>query len=278
MNGEPGDSTSWWTLSLVSKLFRPGNDGRVSFFFPKIVTHVHCKDHQTSFKYPTWKTGVLKAQVQLIQNFSFQYVSSALESAVSGWIFAEAEQESSHDSDPSILPCDSSSMRRLQTFTNSLGSSKGRIRANKFFTCQAILMYYSLDFAGVLPLETWNQHLWWSLKGLREPRIKPKNQPTPPLLLSVVALGLGAWVSHPKCQSQAAWIPFRTQLNPPTNIHLHYPTSIHLTCANSQTGFMDMQSLVSNKTYIIGNLASLTMYSNYFEYTFFMVNKWLQYL
>lgn len=41
---------------------------------------------------------------------------------------------------------------------------------------------------------------------------------------------------------------------------------------------MDMQSLVSNKTYIIGNLASLTIYSNYFEYTFFMVNKWLQYL
>lgn len=116
------------------------------------------------------------------------------------------------------------------------------------------------------------------LESSREPRIKPKNQPTPPLLLSVVALGLGAWVSHPKCQSQAAWIPFRTQLNPPTNIHLHYPTSIHLTCANSQTGFMDMQSLVSNKTYIIGNLASLTMYSNYFEYTFFMVNKWLQYL
>lgn len=167
MNGEPGDSTSWWTLSLVSKLFRPGNDGRVSFFFPKIVTHVHCKDHQTSFKYPTWKTGVLKAQVQLIQNFSFQYVSSALESASSGWIFAE--QESSHDSDPSILPCDSSSMRRLQTFTNSLGSSKGRIRANKFFTCQAILMYYSLDFAGVLPLET------WKFKGTKDQAQKPTN-------------------------------------------------------------------------------------------------------
>lgn len=77
-------------------------------------------------------------------------------------------------------------------------------------------------------------------------RVQGNQGSSPPLLLGVVALGLGAWVSHPKCQSQAAWIPFRTQLNPPTNIHLHYPTSIYLTCANSQTGFMDTQSLVSN--------------------------------